>query len=200
MVVIGLTGGIGTGKSEVARVLQELGATLIDLDKLGHETYRPHTQCWRELVAAFGEDILQPSGEIDRKKLGAIVFNNPQALAKLNAIVHPQMRRMLEERIKELQSQGIRHIVVEGAIIIETGWAALTDEVWMTAAPEEMVVQRVQARNNLPAESILARIRSQMPQEERIKHAQVVIWNDGDLAQLQECTKEQWHQRMEARR
>ena len=97
MLVIGLTGGIGTGKSEVTRLLQELGATVINADQVGHEAYKPDSESWLKLVEAFGRDILQPNGEIDRRKLGAIVFSDPAKLARLNEIMHPRMARIVAE-------------------------------------------------------------------------------------------------------
>ena len=97
--VIGLTGGIGSGKSTVSQYLKELGAVIIDADKVGHEAFQPGTEAWREVVATFGRDIVTPNGEIDRKKLGAIVFDNPPALTQLNRIMHPKMRDMMKAQI-----------------------------------------------------------------------------------------------------
>ena len=91
MKVIGLTGGIGSGKSTVSRFLAELGAVVIDADKVGHEAFKPDTELWREVVAAFGKQVIAPDGNIDRKKLGEIVFGNPEALSRLNQIMHPRM-------------------------------------------------------------------------------------------------------------
>lgn len=199
MVVIGLTGGIGTGKSEVSKLLQELGAVVIDADRLGHEAYRPHTEAWQEVVAAFGSDILQPNGDIDRKKLGQIVFNDAAALAKLNAIMHPKIARMARERIQQLQTQGIHTIVLEAAVLIEAGWTSLVDEVWVTWVPVETAIRRVQARNHLPEDAVRARINSQMPFEERSKHARVVIDNSGDLEQLRRQVHEVWNSRIRQR-
>ena len=98
MLVIGLTGGIGTGKSLVARILEQLGAVVIDADRVGHEAYMPNSLVWREVVEAFGEDILRPGGEIDRKRLGAIVFGDSAEMAKLNSIMHPRMAEMIHQR------------------------------------------------------------------------------------------------------
>lgn len=198
MVVIGLTGGIGTGKSEVSRILRELGATVIDADKVGHQVYRPGTDAWREVVAAFGEGILQPDGQIDRKRLGSIVFNNPQALARLNAIVHPRMYRAIEEHIRQLREQGVRAVVLEAAILIEAGWTPLVDEVWAVTAPEEVVVRRLESRGLSP-EGVRARIRAQMPQEQRARYAQVVIDNSGDLEQLRSRVRQLWESRIKQR-
>ena len=119
MLTIGLTGGIGTGKSEISRILKGFGATIIDADRIGHEAYRVHSPAWQEVVDAFGERILSPTGEIDRKQLGGIVFNDSSALAKLNAIMHPKMAEIIKERIRQLQDQGVGMVVVEGVVGIE---------------------------------------------------------------------------------
>ena len=119
MIVIGLTGGIGSGKSEAARMLQELGADVIDADRIGHEAYLPNTETWVAVVAEFGNEILQPTSEIDRKKLGAKVFSDPPAMARLSAIMHPRMYDMIEERIGRLRDQGMEVAVVEAALLVE---------------------------------------------------------------------------------
>lgn len=199
MLVIGLTGGIGTGKSEVSRILRELGAEVIDADRVGHEAYLPHTETWQAVVDAFGAQVLQSNGEIDRKKLGAIVFSDPQARQKLNGIMHPRMYRMMAERIEAFKKQGVKVVVVEAAILIEGGWAPLADEVWVTTAPEASVTARIQARNNLSPEEIHRRIRSQLSDEERFKHAHVIIENNGDKAQLRAKVEELWESRVKGR-
>ncbi|MBI2166100.1 MAG: dephospho-CoA kinase [Chloroflexi bacterium] len=194
--VIGLTGGIGTGKSAVSRLLRELGAVVIDADRVGHESYLPGSEGWREIVEAFGEGVLSPSGEVDRKKLGAIVFGNPDALQRLNAILHPKMRRMIEERIGQHKTAGVKAVVVEAAILIEAGWRSLVDEVWVTVASEDAVIARLQARNNLPEEAIRARMRAQLSEGERVKHADAVIDNSGDTAELREKVENLWNRRI----
>jgi dephospho-CoA kinase len=192
MKVIGLTGGIGSGKSTVSKYLQELGAVLIDADKVGHAAYQPDTETWREVVATFGEQILTSDGNIDRKKLGAIVFSNPESLEKLNRIVHPRMYEMMKAQIDEYRQQGVKVVVLEAAILLEASWTPLVDEVWVTVAPESTVVERTKERTGLPEEQILARIRSQMSSEERAKHADVVISNDGSMDELKIKVKELW--------
>ena len=199
MVVIGLTGGIGTGKSAVSQILRDLGAAFIDADKLGHEAYQPHTAAWQEVVETFGQEVLQPSGEVDRKKLGAIVFSDPAELAKLNAIMHPKMAEMAKQEIQRLETQGARVVVLEAAVLIEANWTPLVDEVWVTVAPEDAVVQRIQARNGLPEEAIRSRIRSQLSQEERIRYAQAAINNDGDLVALRQQVEGLWETRIQER-
>ena len=196
MRVIGLTGGIGTGKTQVSDVLEELGARVINADRLGHEAYSPNTETWHEVVATFGEDVLAPTGEVDRKKLGAIVFNDPHALSRLNAIVHPRIYAMVEERIAELGRNGEDGVVVvEAALLVEANWTALTDEVWVTTSSEDEVIRRLQARNNLDEQAIRDRIDSQMPQSERAKHADVIVCNSGSLAELRDQVRQLWRSR-----
>ena len=189
--VIGLTGGIGSGKSTVSQYLRELGAVIIDADKVGHEAFKPDTEAWREVVATFGRQILTPGGEVDRKKLGEIVFNNPEALSRLNQIMHPGMYDMMKAQIEEYRRQGVDVVVLEAAVLIEANWASLVDEVWVTVAPEAMVLERIKKRGLKKAQT-LARIRSQLPAEERVKHADVVINNDGDLDEMKAKVKELW--------
>ncbi len=195
MRVIGLTGGLGTGKSTVSQFLQELGAVVLDADRVGHETYLPDTPAWKDLVAAFGREITGPSQEIDRKKLGAIVFSDPAKLKQLNGIVHPRMRDLMEQKLRELDRQGVDTVVLEAAILIEAGWLSLVDEVWITQAREEIVVERVKARNNWSEEQIKARIDSQLSPEERAKHAQVIIDTNGTLEKVKAQVGAHWNAR-----
>ena len=181
MIVIGLTGGIGTGKSEVARILEEIGAYIIDADRLGHSAYLPHSEIWEEVVKEFGYGVLLPDEEIDRKKLGSIVFNDPVQLAKLNEIMHPRMGQMVANIIEGLDAEVV---VVEAALLLEAGWDALVDEVWCTGASEDVVIDRLKARNGLNKEEAQKRINAQMSVDERKSRSQVMIENNGDLAQL----------------
>ncbi len=190
--VIGLTGGIGSGKSTVAQILAELGAVVIDADKLGHEAFLPNTEAWRDMVAAFGQQVLAPSGEIDRTKLGRIVFNNPEALARLNQIMHPRIYGIARAKIEEHRQQGAKVIVLEVALLIEAKWTPLVDEVWVTVAPESKVLERLQKQRGLARKETIARIRSQLPIEERIKHADVVINNDSGPDELKTQVKQLW--------
>jgi dephospho-CoA kinase len=193
MKVIGLTGGIGSGKSTVSRFLGEMGAVVLDADKVGHQAYQPGTETWKELVAAFGEGIVAPDSTVDRRRLGAIVFADPEALARLNRIVHPRMFDMMKARIEEYRGKGTEVVVLEAAILLEANWTPLVDEVWVTVASESTVVQRTKERTGLPEEQIRARIHSQLSNEERIKQAKVVITNDGDLEELRMKVEELWN-------
>ena len=197
--VIGLTGSIGTGKSEVARLLLALGAVVINADQVGHEAYRPNSDSWREVVQAFGEEILQPSGEIDRKKLGAVVFSDPEQLTRLNNIMHPRMARMVAQQLETLRSQGTEVAVVEAALLFEAGWDSLVDEVWATDSPLETVIQRLRDRNGMSAEEVLKRVDSQMDRAERLAKAQVVVDNSGDVTELESTVGNLWDSRVKRR-
>ena len=190
--VIGLTGGIGSGKSTVSQFLADLGAVIIDADKLGHEAYRPNTDTWRELVKTFGNRILAANNTIDRKKLGVIVFSNPEELKRLNAIVHPHMFEMAKQRIEDCRRKGAKVVILDAPILFETNWAPLVDEIWVVVSNETNVIKRAVARTGLPEEQIRSRIRSQMSNEERIKRAQVVIPNDGTVEDLRKKVAVLW--------
>lgn len=192
MIVIGLTGGILSGKSTISEMLAERGAVIIDADKVGHEAYKPYTQTWRELVAAFGRGILKENDEIDRKKLGDLVFNDPQALARLNHIVHPRMHAMMKEEIERLRGEGVDLVVLEAAVLIEANWTDLVDEVWVTVAPEEVAVKRLQDRGGMSEEQAWARIRSQISPDERVKHADVIVDTDCELSQVRAKVEKLW--------
>ncbi len=192
MVVIGLTGGILSGKSTISQMLAEKGAVIIDADKIGHEAYKPHTKTWQDLRNAFGGSIIKDDMEIDRKKLGEIVFNDPQALARLNEIVHPRMHSMIKEEIERLRGEGVDVVVLEAAVLIEANWTDLVDEVWAAVAPEEVAVKRLQNRGGLSEEQARARIRSQLSPEERAKHADVIIDTDCELSEVRAKVAELW--------
>ena len=192
MKVIGLTGGIGSGKSTVSRFLGERGAVVIDADKLGHEAFKAGTELWGEVVSAFGRQILAPDGDIDRKKLGGIVFDDSEALARLNQIMHPRMYDMAKAQLEEYQQQGVNVVVLEAPLLIEAGWTSLVDEVWVTVAPESTVLRRLKERMGMSQADALARIRSQLPSEERIRCADVIINTDCDLSELKVRAKELW--------
>jgi dephospho-CoA kinase len=196
MLVIGLTGSIGTGKSESARQLEMLGASIISADQVGHEAYTPNTEAWEQVVAAFGDDILQGDKEIDRRKLGAIVFSDSSQLDKLNAIMHPRMARMVSDKIEVLRGQGVKVVVVEAALLFEAGWDTLVEEVWVTDSSEDIVVGRLKERNGLSEEEAKKRINSQMDRAERIERSDFVIDNSSDMAGLESAIKELWDRRV----
>jgi dephospho-CoA kinase len=192
MKVIGLTGGIGSGKSTVSRFLAELGAVIIDADKVGHEALKPGTELWREVVAAFGRQILTPGGDIDREKLGEIAFGNPDSLVRLNRIMHPRLYEVVKAQIEECRRQGTGVVVLEVPLLIEAGWTSVVDEVWVTVASEATVLRRLQERTGLSEPESLARIRSQLSSAERVRYADVTIDTDGELDELRARVEKLW--------
>jgi len=193
MLTIGVTGGIGSGKSTVTKFLGELGAPIIDADKVGHAIYAPDGPAYADMIAAFGRGILASDGTIDRKKLGPIVFSDAGALKRLNAIVHPKMFARMREMIEHLRAGGERNpIVVEAAILIEANWQALFDEIWLVTASQERVVERIERDRGLKPEQTEARIRAQLPDEERQKHSTLVITNNGSIDELGEKVSHLW--------
>src|SRR5215469_10667919 len=193
MLTIGVTGGIGSGKSTVTKFLEALGAPTIDADKVGHAIYAPDGPAYSDMIAAFGRGILASDGTIDRRKLGPIVFADAGALKRLNSIVHPKMFARMGEMIKHLRAGGERNpIVVEAAILIEANWQALFDEIWLVVTSKERVVERIERDRGLKPEQTEARIRAQLPDEERQKHSTLVITNNGTLDELRETVTHLW--------
>ncbi|MGC2276081.1 MAG: dephospho-CoA kinase [Candidatus Binatus sp.] len=193
MITIGLTGGIGSGKSTVAQILGELGAPTLDADKVAHTTYAPDGPAYDAVIAAFGTDIVAPDRTIDRKRLGAIVFGKPEQLNKLTSIVWPATRDSIRRNVAELRARGARlPIVVEAAILIEANWQPLFDEIWLVRAPREQVVARIEIQRGLKPEETEARIRAQLSDEDRAKHATLKIENNGTREELRELLKEVW--------
>jgi dephospho-CoA kinase len=189
--VVGLTGGIGSGKSTVARLLAGLGAHVIDADKIGHEVYRPGAEAYAAVVDAFGRGVVAPDGTIDRRALGAIVFADPAALARLNALVHPAIAREIQRRIAAAREAGDTPVVVEAAIMIEAGWRFF-DRVWAVIAPREDAIARVVAERGLTAGQVEQRMRTQASDEERRRVADLVIENDGTLDALRARVEAAW--------
>jgi phosphopantetheine adenylyltransferase/dephospho-CoA kinase len=198
MYVIGLTGGIGSGKSTVARVLEEQGATVLSADLIGHEAYNPGRPAWQEIVDAFGREVVAEDGTIDRKKLGSIVFSDPKHLARLNSIVHPRMKGMMRERLAAMAREGVDIAVLEAALLFEAKWDDLVGEIWVTVVPPEVAAKRTAERSGLSETEVLERIRAQMSNEERVRQADVVIDTDCEKEETRMQAIEAW-ERLKAR-
>jgi dephospho-CoA kinase len=197
---IGLTGGIGSGKSAASAILRELGAIVVDADKVGHQVYEPGTPCWHDLVAAFGTDVVSPGGAIDRKKLGARVFGDPVLLEKLNALVWPRIAEVIRLRIAAMREEKVAApIVVEAAVLIEAGWQTLVDEIWVVVTARERAIERVVATRGLSREEVERRLANQISDEERARGAACVIRNDGTLDDLRRSLERCWRERLEGR-
>ena len=198
LLVIGLTGNIATGKTVVAAILAELGAQVIDADALAHRVMKPGTPTWRRVVAEFGTDFLQWNDEIDRTKLGACVFADAEALARLESIVHPAVIEETERLLHDLRNQtthsavGSKVAVIEAIKLIEAGMHLRCDELWVvTCSPEQQLKRLIENRGLSRPEAEL-RITAQPPPDKNVTLADVVSDNSGDLEQTREQVRREW--------
>ena len=175
MYVIGLTGGIASGKSSIAKRLEKLGAEIINADILGHSVYEPGTNAYNEIIENFGDEILNNNGSINRKKLGTIVFNDSEKLQVLNSIVWPRIMEKIEGLIAELKVKNTQICVVEAALLLEAGWDKVVNEIWVSVIPEGEAIKRMKDRNELSEEEAKKRLESQLKNKERVSHANVVL-------------------------
>lgn len=192
MRVIGLTGSIASGKSTVAALLAERGAKIIDADRLGHRAYAPGTETFAQVVEAFGPGVVAPDGSIDRKRLGTLVFGHPDELALLMSIVGPRIRELAQAELATAAAQGVAVAVLEAAILIEAGWDALVDEVWLLTVSPPVARQRLIERSGFSPEDADRRLASQRSDAERLPHADLVIPTDGSLDQVRERVALAW--------
>jgi len=192
--IIGLTGGIASGKSTVAKALQNYGALVIDADKLGHRAYIKGSEAFHQVVAQFGEDVVGPDGEVDRRALGAKVFGEGGSLKQLTDIVWPAIQDMAAKEIKQsLTANPDTVVILEAAVLIEAGWQSLVDEIWVTTVDPEVAIERASARDGVDAASVQERIDAQISNAERSAEARVVIDNSKDEAHLLKQLAERWH-------
>ena len=193
MRIICLTGGLASGKSTATQFLAEQGAYIIDADKAGHRVYEPGTRAYREVIATFGDDLIDDDHQIDRKILGSKVFGNQDALEKLTDIVWPEIRRLVEADIAEIRSTDPEGIVVlEAAVLFEAGWQDIGDETWVIVVDREVAIERSMARDGLSREAIENRLQAQLSNEERIAKADIVMENNLDQQALIDQLKAQW--------
>jgi len=181
MLKVGLTGGLACGKSFVGQALESYGCFVIQADELGHEVLAPGGKAYAAVVAEFGREILAEGGEIDRRALAAQVFGAPDRLARLNGLVHPPVVQREEELVKEFAERSPHGIaVVEAAILIETGSYKRFDRLILVTCEEEQQVERALRREGSAPGDVRARIRRQMPLEEKRKFADFVIDTSGE--------------------
>jgi dephospho-CoA kinase len=192
MNVLGLTGNIGSGKSSVGEILRQLGCPVVDADREAHRTYKAGSATWQEIVAAFGSDIVAPDGEIDRQALGGRVFKEPEALARLNAIVHPATLERVERRLTEFNHDGYAWATIEATLLIESGWTDMVTQLWVVAAPVDLVVARLGVSRDLSEADIRSRIAAQMPAKEKMLLADEILYNDGNLEDLRRRVEQLW--------
>jgi dephospho-CoA kinase len=191
MKIIGLAGGIGSGKSTIAGLLAGLGAVIIDADKIGHEVLDTDIKAHKQVVAAFGKQILNPDGSVDRRELGKIVFADRKALSRLNRIMHPQIYRVVKAELEQYKKQGVKAVVIDAPLLIEASWATMVDSVWVVTATETSVIKRLE-KTGLSRDETMLRIRSQLTESERARIANVVINNDYSPDELKQKVNKLW--------
>lgn len=194
MTVIGLTGNIGSGKTTACRILErEMGCTCLNTDYIGRLVAEPGGEAYDELVACFGADYFLPNGQLDRPKMAALVFNDKAALARLNAITHPAVKRHLQRSIARLAAdEPDTVVVVEAALLIEAGYMDILDELWLVWADDDVRRLRVMARDNATAAQAQSRMDNQMPQSEKLKYARRVVHNNSDEENLRREVAAAW--------
>jgi dephospho-CoA kinase len=183
MKTIGLTGGIGCGKSTIAGLLAELGAIIIDADKIGHDLLGTDKQVRDQVVLAFNHRILSTDGSVNRKKLAKIVFTDYNALSRLNQIIHPMIYRVVKTQLGQYRDQESKVVVIEAPLLIEANWIKMVDAIWVVTATKANVLKRFE-KTEISHEEIMARIHSQLTDDERIKMADVVIKNNYSFNEL----------------
>lgn len=184
--VIGITGSIATGKSTVSNMIKELGFTVVDADIAARVVVEPGQEAYKKIVETFGEEILQPTGEIDRKKLGNIVFNNEEKRLQLNSIVHPAVRKWMNDQKEEAFQRGEQVVFLDIPLLYESKLTHMTDKVIVVYVDEKTQLERLMKRNELSEEEAKARINSQMSIEEKRKLADAVIDNRGSLEETKQ--------------
>ena len=191
MLLIGLTGGIASGKSLAARALRDHGACLIDADRIVHELLKPDQQAWQEVRHYFGDGILLPDRSIDRRKLGEVVFHDPVKRAWLNSCLHPRVFDAYAAQVRNLRNRPRDTIIVlDAALLIETGYHRNMDRIIVVYADPEQQLERLILRDSFTEEEALARIGSQMPLAEKRGYADYVIDNTGPREHTEQQVKE----------
>ena len=191
MLLVGLTGGLGSGKSTVARLLERRGAVVVDADELARRAVEPGTPGYRRVVQEFGPEVLTAEGRIDRDRLAGVVFADPGARRRLEAIVHPEVARLFAEAVAPFRESD-RVVVYVVPLLVETGLQEAFDEVVVVSAPEEVRLARVMTERGMSEADARARMRAQVPEEDRLRAAGHVVPNDGTLEDLERRVDRLW--------
>jgi dephospho-CoA kinase len=188
--LVGLTGGIASGKSTVAKILQSLGAAIVNADDLAREVVEPGHEAWKEIVAAFGADILQSDQTLDRQKLRTLIFNQPEARKRLESIIHPRVRALAEERIRDYAAAGYPVAIYEVPLLFEGNLQEWLRPVILVACDVETQTARLQNRDHLTAADAEKHIAAQMSLKDKRRLADYVIENNGSLEDLERQTRQ----------
>ena len=194
MKVIGLTGGIASGKSTAARLLEDLGAPVIDADQLARDAVLPGTEALNAIVASFGTEVLKTDGALDRDALGKRVFAAPEARRVLERIVHPEVRRLALLKLQALKESGARVVFYMAPLLIEAGSDSLCDKIWVVDIDEAAQLRRAMSRDGMSCEEARQRFAAQMPLAEKARRGNVVIDNRGSVEELAVQLKRLWEE------
>ncbi|MDI6780575.1 MAG: dephospho-CoA kinase [bacterium] len=191
--VIGLTGSIGTGKTTVANIFHDLGAVVIDADRIAREIVEPQMPAWQQILDAFGDKVLNPDSTINRHCLGELVFNDRLSRERLNQITHPLIREVIRKQIF-LSEQTNKIIVIDAPLLIEAGLQDMTDKIIVVSASRDTQIKRLKMRNLFSDLQIETRINSQLPLEVKIEKADYIINNDGNILETTTQIKKMWEE------
>ncbi|MBU5635652.1 dephospho-CoA kinase [Geomonas sp. Red69] len=194
MRIIGLTGGIASGKTSAAHLFEKLGAAVVDADQLAREVVQPGEEALAQIVASFGDKVLNPDGTLNRATLGEIVFADPSARRILEGITHPAIRKRAEEKLQRLREAGTGTAFYVAPLLFEAGITSRVHEVWVVYLDQETQLARLMARDGLSREAALSRIASQMPMEEKKKLGRIVIDNRGSRDELEAQVLKLWRE------
>jgi dephospho-CoA kinase len=193
MYIIGLTGGIASGKSTVSAMLTELGAYIIDTDKIAHAAVMPGQPALLAIVAHFGNGIMLPDGNMNRKILGDIIFQDSEERSRLEKIIHPYIEMQVDKSIKEAEQLGYQIVVIDVPLLFEAGWQCMVDEIWVVYVDQKVQISRLISRNQLTAKEAIDRINAQLDIAEKAKRAHIVIDNTLDLENTKQQVTSAWH-------
>lgn len=190
MRVIGLTGGIASGKSSVALLLEKQGIPVIDADQLARDAVLPGTHALQQIVAFFGAQMLNPAGSLNRTALAEVIFADPDARRTLEAIMHPAIKILAEQRLVELQERGEAVVVYMAPLLIEAGATGRVDEIWVVYVDRETQLQRLMTRDGVSRENAVKRLAAQMPMQDKAAYGRIVIDNCGTAETLEKTINE----------
>ena len=194
MYIIGLTGSIASGKSTVSRILAKCGAPIVDADLIARAVAKRGEMGWRKIVDAFGKGVLQEDGELDRARVGEMIFRDATKRAELDGIMHPIILERMETEIATYKKHGEQIVVLDVPLLLELGWQDKVSVIWLVAVSRDTQKRRLMERNNLTEDQASVRIASQMSIEEKRRYADVIINNDGTLEETEQTVRARWHE------
>jgi len=189
--IVGLTGGIATGKTTAANIFNGLGAAVIDIDRIAREAVKPGSKPYQEIVAAFGREVLNPEGDVNRDRLARLIFTSKTLREKLNRITHPAIIKEMKRRAGLLSSSRLL-VIVDVPLLFEVNMVSFFDKIIVVTCREEAQIKRLRKRDSLSAEEARQRMASQLPLSAKAKRADFLINNDGDFEEIEEQVKKIW--------